>query len=87
MLSSWWLLVTIPVIITRLSVRESELDTLTRELVMREAELVTETQEEGECQYVPRVRRTYQVIVIDEEGHETEDTVELLDTTWPHRQR
>ena len=87
MLSSWWLLVTIPVIITRLSVRESELDTLTRELVMREAELVTETQEEGECQYVPRVRRTYQVIVIDEEGLETEDTVELLDTTWPQRQR
>ena len=64
MLSSWLLLVTIPVIITRLSVRESELDTLTRELVMREAELVTETQEEGECQYVPRVRRTYQVMVI-----------------------
>ena len=28
-----------------------------------------------------------QVIVIDEEGQETEDTVELLDTTWPHRQR
>ena len=64
MLSSWLLLVAIPVIITRLSVRESELDTLTRELVMREAELVTETQEEGDCQYVPRVRRTYQVMVI-----------------------
>ena len=64
MLSSWLLLVTIPVIITRLSVRERELDTLTRELVMREAELVTETQEEGECQYLPRVRRTYQVMVI-----------------------
>ena len=64
MLSSWFLLVAIPVIITRLSVRESELDTLTRELVMRDAELVTETQEEGECQYVPRVRRTYQVMVI-----------------------
>ena len=30
---------------------------------------------------------TYQVIVIDEEGQETEDTVDLLDTTWPHRQR
>ena len=64
MLSSWLLLVTIPVIITRLSVRERELDTLTRELVMREAELVTETQEEGECQYLPRVRRTYQVMVL-----------------------
>ena len=64
MLSSWLLLVVFPVIITRLSVRERELDTLTRELVMREAELVTETQEEGECQYLPRVRRTYQVMVI-----------------------
>ena len=64
MLSSWLLLVVFPVIITRLSVRERELDTLTRELVVREAELVTETQEEGECQYLPRVRRTYQVMVI-----------------------
>ena len=64
MLSSWLLLVVFPVIITRLSVRERELDTLTRELVMREAELVTETQEEGECQHLPRVRRTYQVRVI-----------------------
>ena len=76
----WW-----PGLITRLTVRETELAGLTMEQVMAEAQLVTEAQEEGECRHLPRVRRTYQVTVIDDQGQETEELVQLLDTAWPHR--
>ena len=55
------------------------------EQVIAQAQLVTEAQEEGECRHLPRVRRTYKVMVMDDQGQETEELVQLLDTAWPHR--
>ena len=90
MISTRWFLVFSPGIIlnAKLTIREADLDGLTREDVMARAELVSETQEAGECHYLPRVRRSYLVTVLDDEGQETEERVDLLiDTAWPHRQR
>lgn len=83
----WFLVVSLVIIINaKLTIREADFDGLTREDVMAKAELISEVQEEGECQYLPRIRRTYQVTVLDDEGQETEEIVDLLDTSWPHRQ-
>ena len=89
MISTRWFLVFSPGIIlnAKLTIREADLDGLTREDVITRAELVSETQEEGECQYLPRVRRSYLVTVLGDEGQQTEQRVDMLDTAWPHRQR
>ena len=88
MISIWWFLVVSPVIIiyAKVTIKETDFDRLTREDVIAKAELVSEAQEEGECQYLPRVRRTYQLTVVDDKGQETLEMVDLLDTSWPHRQ-
>ena len=86
MLSSrWFLVICCPGFITRLTVRETDLASLTMEQVIAQAQLVTEAQEEGKCRHLPRVRRTYKVMVMDDQGQETEELVQLLDTAWPHR--
>ena len=86
MLSSrWFRVICCPGFITRLTVRETELASLTMEQVLAQGVLVTEAQEEGGCRHLPRARRTYQVMVMDDQGQETEELVQLLDTTWPHR--
>ena len=87
MISTLWFLAINLVIINYAKLIVRDLKGLTREDVLAQAELLSETQEEGECQYLPRVRRTYRVIVIDDAGQETEEMVDLLDTSWPHRQR
>ena len=88
MISIRWFLVVSPVIniYAKLTIKETDFDRLTREDVMDKAELVSEAQEEGECQYLPRVRRTYQLTVVDDKGQEILEMVDLLDTSWPHRQ-
>ena len=87
MISTLWFLAINLVIINYAKLIIRDLEGLTREDVLAQAELLSETQEEGECHYLPRVRRTYRVIVIDDAGQETEEMVDLLDTSWPHRQR
>ena len=90
MISTRWFTVFSPAIIlnAKLTIREAELDLLTQEDVMDRAELVSETQEEGGCQYLARVRRSYLVTVLGDGGQETEEMVDLLiDTAWPSRQR
>ena len=74
------------IIYTKLTIKETDFDRLTREDVMAKAELVSQAQEAGECRYLPRVRRTYQLTVVDDKGQETLEMVDLLDTSWPHRQ-
>ena len=88
MISIRWFLAACPVIIiyTKLTIKETDFDRLTREDVMAKAELVSQAQEQGECEYLPRVRRTYQLTVVDDKGQETLEMVDLLDTSWPHRQ-
>ena len=87
MISTLWFLVINPVITNYAKLITRDLEGLTREDVVAQAELLSEAQEEGECQYLPRVRRTYRVIVMDDAGQETEEMVDILETSWPHRQR
>ena len=87
MISTLWFLVINPVITNYAKLITRDLEGLTREDVVAQAELLSEAQEEGECQYLPRIRRTYRVIVMDDAGQETEEMVDILETSWPHRQR
>ena len=87
MISTFWFLVISPVITNYAELIIRDLEELTREDVVAQAALLSEAQEEGECQHLPRLRRTYRVIVMDDAGQETEELVDLLDTSWPHRQR
>ena len=47
----------VTIVNSRLVIREAELEGLTRTRVVEEAELISEAEEPGECQYLPRLRQ------------------------------